>query len=119
MNVNVSSQLGSAEINLVPEKNLITGISAFRKVFGGITSLEEDILTVAAAIYAADLSVKRERAEDFIRNINLTIEIVNIHVFKNAEKEIGEALRVLSNDNWILNLKILRFQLFFQLCNFA
>lgn len=92
-----------ADLHLVPGGNFATGASNFKDRFGEMTSLEEDLLVVASAIYIADLAIKREEAERFIRKIDLNIEVVNFHAFERVKEDLLQALIVLSSDNWTLN----------------
>lgn len=95
----------SADLHLIPGKNFATGMNDFRKKFKSPTSLEEDLLVVSSAIYVTDLAVKRGDAENYIRDIDLTIEVVNLHAFERIKDDLLQALIVLSNDNWILNFR--------------
>jgi 7-cyano-7-deazaguanine synthase in queuosine biosynthesis len=92
-----------ADLHLVPGKNFTTGAKPFAERFGPPTSIEEDLLTVASSIYVTDLAVLRGPAENYIRDIDLTIEVVNVHAFERVKDDILHALIVLSNDNWTLN----------------
>ena len=42
-------------LSLVPDHNLVTGIPELRKSQGALSTLEEDLLTLAAAVFAIDL----------------------------------------------------------------
>jgi 7-cyano-7-deazaguanine synthase in queuosine biosynthesis len=90
------------DIVLIPEKNLYTGRNAFIDHFGEITSLEDDVLNLAAGVYATDLAVKRAELENYIRDIEFTIEVVNIHAFERIHDLLAEALYTLSCDNWVI-----------------
>lgn len=89
--------------HLVPGKNLYTGFKPFEREFGDVNSLEEDLLNVAAGVYGADLSIKRQEREQNIRSIELTIDVVNLHAFERVKKQIEKALFIVSRDNWTLN----------------
>lgn len=95
----------SADLHLIPGRNFTTGVNDFRKRFTTPTSMEEDLLVVSSAIYVTDLAVKRGEAENYIRDIDLTIEVVNIHAFERIKDDLLQALIVLSNDNWTLNFR--------------
>jgi len=101
--VTVGSKKGDAEVQLVPGKNLYNGSAKFIEEFGELNSLEEDCLNLAGGIFAADLAVKREEREHYIRSIGLTVEVVNRHVFERVKSQIEEALYVISKDNWTLS----------------
>lgn len=103
MKISVAGKLGKGDLNLVPGKNFVTGIDAFSRYFGKATNIEQDLLTLASAIYATDLAVKRERAEDYIRDIDLTIEVMNKRAFEEVKDEIERVLFILSSDNWTIN----------------
>jgi len=100
MNVSIGKNLNHADIHLVPNENLYTGVNSFIDYFGNVNSLEEDLLTVASGIFAADLAIKREDREQNIRDITLSIEVVNFHAFDRIKDELRYALHVLSKDNW-------------------
>jgi 7-cyano-7-deazaguanine synthase in queuosine biosynthesis len=103
MNVTVCDKVRDADLALVPGKNFVTGVDTFEQYFGKITSVEADLLVLSSAIYATDLAVKREKAEDFIRTIEVDVELVNKAIFDNVKNEIERALFVLSCDNWTIN----------------
>ncbi len=100
MRVSIGLKSRKADIYLVPNENLYTGSKSFEKYFGEINSLEEDLLTVASGIFAADLAIKREERELNIRSIQLEIEVVNFHAFERIKNDLTYALNVLSKDNW-------------------
>lgn len=90
------------DIVLVPGKNLYTGRNSFLEHFGAITSLEDDLLNLSSAIYATDLAIKRAELENYIRDIEFSIEVVNIHAFERIHDILAEALYTLSCDNWVI-----------------
>ena len=89
-----------ANLQLCPSKNLYTGLQYFEKEFGVTDSLEKDLLNLASGVYAADLAVKRDDRENFLRTIELTVEVVNIHAFERIKDLLSNALLILSRDNW-------------------
>jgi len=91
-----------ADLLLSPGKNLYTGIQPFITEFGNADSLEEDLLNVASGIYAADLAAKRDERENFLRTIELTVEVVNYHAFDRIKDLLSSALLILSRDNWLI-----------------
>ena len=91
------------ELVLCPDINLYTGKKEFLEKFGELTSLEEDLLVVGSAIFAADLAIKRGHQHQFIRGIELTVPVVNLPVFQNISDDIIYALNVLSADAWKIN----------------
>ncbi len=90
------------DIHLFPGQNLYTGINKFSAEFGEPDSLEEDLFNLAAGIYSADLAVKRDEREHYIRSIELSVEVINLHLFERVKKEIENALFTVSKDNWTL-----------------
>lgn len=91
---------------LVPSENLVTGLESFRKEYSDFTTLEEDMLTVAAAIFACDLAFRRGEREEITRSIDLEVPVVNYHAFENTKDDLEMLLWTLSHDNW--NLKFTR-----------
>jgi 7-cyano-7-deazaguanine synthase in queuosine biosynthesis len=102
INVIVSQNPGSCDHALVPGKNLFTDSRQIRSLYGSITSLEEDLLNLSAGIYATDLAVRRLQAEQYARDIQIHVDVVNLHAFQRVKGDIEEALFLLSGDNWAL-----------------
>lgn len=94
---------GADILTLYPSRNLVTGESNFKKGFGQPSSLESDLLTVASAIYASDLAVKRDERERFTRQIELKIPVVNLAAFNIIREDLQYALYILSHDAWKIN----------------
>lgn len=91
---------------LTPGKNLVTGETAFRRHFmGAPTSLEEDLLTLASAIFAADLAFRREDREQWPRSLLLRIPVVNYAALKPIRDSIENVLFELSGDSWTLEFQ--------------
>lgn len=90
----------TAAVNLRPGNNLVTGERAFVEHFGSPTSLETDLLTVASAIYCADLGVKRGEREQITRSLHLRIPVVNLPTFSAVRDDLVYALYTLSHDAW-------------------
>lgn len=86
-------------------KNLETGEGKFNKTFKLITTLESDILLLAAAIYGADRCIKRGKREEYARRIELSIPVVNIGTIQPFVQKIEYILRLLSNDAWHIGLR--------------
>lgn len=101
--IHTGAESSAADIILVPGQNLYTGASVFNDYFGGIDSMEEDILNVAAGIYGADLCVPRMEREQHIRNIEISIEVVNKSSWESIKNKLIHALIILSKDNWKIN----------------
>lgn len=91
------------DLTLCPNINLYTGNKEFQAAFGELTTLEEDILNVGAAIFGTDIALKRGENENIIRNIELTIPVVNLSTFKQVLDDIHYALYILSHDAWNIN----------------
>lgn len=85
---------------LKPGANLRTGERDLASAFGSLTSLEQDLLTLAAAIYACDIAFKRGEREDFTRSIQLDIPVVNQALLRSIQDKIVYALYKLSDDVW-------------------
>jgi len=96
----VGEKSNAADMHLCPGQNLYTGITHFREEFGEVNSLEEDLLNLAAGIYGADLCVIRDQREHFVRNIKLSIEVVNNHALELVRVDLEKALHIVSKDNW-------------------
>jgi 7-cyano-7-deazaguanine synthase in queuosine biosynthesis len=91
----------SEKLSLVPGKNLVTGAPSLAIQLGAsLTTLEDDLLTLVAAIYAADLAVKRGDREQITRTIDLTVPVVNLSKFAPRTDELVDILYFLSDDNW-------------------
>jgi 7-cyano-7-deazaguanine synthase in queuosine biosynthesis len=95
-----TAMVSAPTLCLRPEVNLTTGEAPFRDVFGNVTSLETDILTLAASIFACDLAFKRGERENITRHIDLTVPVVNLPVFQNILPELRFALYRVSHDAW-------------------
>jgi 7-cyano-7-deazaguanine synthase in queuosine biosynthesis len=105
MHVNVVEQgdYSKESLSLVPGKNLLTGANELTSAVGKLTSLEEDLLTVASAIFATDLAVVRGEREGFVREIELNVPVVNHQAFRYLKQQLDYLLYVLSSDNWNVN----------------
>jgi len=91
---------------LSPGHNLITGERSFQRAIGETpTSLERDLLTVASAIYAADLGVPRGEREQATRAFCLSIPVTNLHAFQSLRDQIEHVLYLLTSDSWEVRFK--------------
>jgi 7-cyano-7-deazaguanine synthase in queuosine biosynthesis len=96
----------SADIALVPGSNLVTGERELaRELSVDLTSLERDLLTLAAGVYALDIAAQRGPRESAYRSLELEIPVVNEQVFAALRDELEYALYVLSPDNWRLHFR--------------
>lgn len=90
-------------LGLCPDVNLYTGKREFEAAFGKPTSLEEDLLTLASAIFASDLAIKRGQQQRITRNINLVVPVTNLAAFNNVKDDLAYVLHILSHDAWTLS----------------
>lgn len=93
---------------LKPDVNLRTGIADFSEYFPDPTSLEKDLLVLASTIYACDLAFKRGEREEITRSIEVTVPVVNYHVFERFNDQLVQILWLLSHDNWTINFTQLK-----------
>ena len=100
--VKVGENRDECDIHLFPGQNLYTGIKAFETEFKFSNTLEEDLLNLSSGIYATDLAVKREEREHYIRNIELIVEVINLHAFGRIKELLENALLTVSRDNWTI-----------------
>lgn len=96
------SSLAPHERALVEGATLRTGKEDFEKSFKQPTTLETDMLRLAAAIFAADRATPRGQNEDLARHIEVEIPVVNLSRFQGVAAEIESLLHTLSNDYWRL-----------------
>ena len=94
----------SCDLRLVPGDNLYLGPNAVKAALGGLTTLEEDLLNLAASVYATDLGVKRGTVTSAVRTLQLSVEVTNIATLKTHVRQIEHCLYFLSNDNWSITL---------------
>jgi 7-cyano-7-deazaguanine synthase in queuosine biosynthesis len=93
----------SKPLYLLPGENLVTGASSLSaQLKTALTTLEDDVLTLASAIFAADLAVKRGEREQITRSIELIVPVVNLVEFTSRLEELVDILYFLSNDNWTI-----------------
>jgi 7-cyano-7-deazaguanine synthase in queuosine biosynthesis len=96
---------GGCSLVLDSSKNLSTGEDTFGTEFGDITTLEADLLLLAAAIYAVDRCVKRGEREESPRDLELDIPVINIGALQAVVPTIELVLRKLSSDSWRIHLR--------------
>lgn len=90
-------------LHLYPGQNLYTGEKPLENEFGELNSLEIDLLNVASGIFASDLAIPRDEREFFIRDIEITIDVVNLSSFEQIKGLLETALLTVSRDNWTIN----------------
>jgi 7-cyano-7-deazaguanine synthase in queuosine biosynthesis len=93
-------QTGGSSIVLEAGTNLQTGESKFQKTFGGLTTLEADLLLIASSVFAVDRCLARGEREDFARGIEISIPVVNAGRLQPVRSSLEELLRTLSSDGW-------------------
>lgn len=106
--IKVGSSSLSSDFHISPGQNLYTGIKPFEEEFGNANSLENDLLNLASGIYASDLAVRRDEREHYVRNIELTVDVINYHAFERIREKLEYALFVVSRDNWTLKFTPLK-----------
>jgi 7-cyano-7-deazaguanine synthase in queuosine biosynthesis len=85
---------------------LLTGVDDFTSTFGEApTSLESDLLRIAAAIFATDRACARGDREEIGRQIELSVPVTNIGTLLPLVGRIEHILRFLSNDGWSIELR--------------
>lgn len=85
---------------------LLTGIADFRRSFGtDPTTLEADLLRLAAAVFATDRACPRGEREDIGRQIALSIPVTNVGILLPLLPRFERVLRFLSNDGWSIELR--------------
>lgn len=101
----IGELVASAPNVLEIDANLISGTKDFEKTFGSITSLERDLLVLAASVFAADRATPRNSNEDFNRNLSVDVPVVNLSRFVPVIPQIESILRHLSQDGWEITLR--------------
>jgi len=94
-----------ADIVLQPGVDLFTGLEDFVEHFGEATSLEQDLLLIGAAVFAADRAVLRGEREEFDRRFELSIPVANVVRLGRVREDLERVLRFLSRDDWRLDLR--------------
>ena len=101
-----SASGGSADLTLIPGTNLQTGHRELAMALGvTLSSLEDDLLTLAAAVYACDLAARRDAREGACRTVELAIPVVNRAALQAVVADIVYALHLLSRDTWRIHLQ--------------
>jgi 7-cyano-7-deazaguanine synthase in queuosine biosynthesis len=84
--------------------NLKPGIQDFEADFGSVSSLEADLLILAGSVFAADRGTPRGEREEYSREIELRVPVVNLGTLLPLVNEIEYVLRFLSDDAWTIEL---------------
>ena len=104
MTATVSGPNLNSPIVLVPGENLVIDSGDVVRRVGPLSTLDQDLLTLSASIFAADLIVRRGEREAFTRNIDLVVGLVNQPAFSTFIPAIERILYLLTDDNWSLNI---------------
>jgi 7-cyano-7-deazaguanine synthase in queuosine biosynthesis len=99
------SRTGGCSVILQPAANLQAGQNKFKALFGGLTTLEADLLLIASTIFAVDRCITRGEREDLVRTIQVSLPVANIGRFQPKLPLLEELLRTLSYDNWHIDLR--------------
>jgi 7-cyano-7-deazaguanine synthase in queuosine biosynthesis len=107
MRAEVRAEVGTdpGVLYLQPGTNLVTGVTDLQRQFGDLTSLETDLMTVAAAVYALDLAEKRGQREEITRDLHLLVPVTNFHAFQMLRDDLTYILYLLTEDNWNIDFE--------------
>jgi 7-cyano-7-deazaguanine synthase in queuosine biosynthesis len=100
-----TSETTTAPLILQPGKNLRTGEGDFAEEFGALTTLERDLMLIAASIFAADRSTARGERENQNRSIKIEIPVVNTTTLLPVKIALEDILRTLSHDYWTIDFR--------------
>lgn len=100
-----TDDLSRPGIHLRADRDVITGTPEFQSTFGTVTSLETDLLLIAASVFCVDRGTPRGEREDFARAIELSIPVVNAGRLQPLVGAIEDILRLLSNDYWRIEFR--------------
>ena len=92
-------------IHLRADHDLPTGAVEFQNSFETATSLELDLLLIAASVFGVDRGTPRGEREDFARRLEVSIPVVNAGRLQPLTGAIEDVLRLLSNDFWHIELR--------------
>jgi 7-cyano-7-deazaguanine synthase in queuosine biosynthesis len=96
---------GGTDLILHAGKNLQTGERDFTRQFGALSSIEEDLLLIASAIFAVDRCVARQEREGLNRHLSVSIPLVNTARLIPLTRNIEDILRTLSHDDWRIEIR--------------
>lgn len=83
---------------------LITGAKQVYERVGDLTTIEQDLLTLAAAILAADRASQRGEREAYNRRLTLQVSLHNVDRFYPQISALIRILRLLTQDAWKIEL---------------
>lgn len=99
------TKTNGCSVVLQPGANLQTGESKFKAVFGALTTLEADLLLLASAVFAVDRCTPRGEREDLVRDLQISVPVVNIGRLQPLRPILEELLRTLSYDSWRIDFR--------------
>jgi 7-cyano-7-deazaguanine synthase in queuosine biosynthesis len=99
------TETGGTDLVLEPGKNLRTGERDFERQFGPPTSIERDLMLIAASVFAADRCIARGDREYQNRSIKISVPVVNTAILIPAKNQLEDILRTLSHDDWRIEFR--------------
>ncbi|MDP3510192.1 MAG: 7-cyano-7-deazaguanine synthase [Candidatus Melainabacteria bacterium] len=100
-----TSLVTKADLILSPGANMRFDSDEIVDQFGSLTSLEQDLLTLAVAVFSCDLAFPREERENFVRAIDLTVPVINYQAFERFKPSLIYILWTLTHDSWKLTFE--------------
>jgi len=97
----IHDQLSGSKLTLETGRNISLNLEPFAEL-GVLDSLDDDLVRLAAYVFAGDLAIKRHEREQHLRSITLRVPVVNIQAFERVRKLVEKALMTLSTDNWTI-----------------
>src|SRR4051794_7156337 len=88
------TRIPSDTFPLVRDHNLTTGAHEMARQIGDLSTLEDDLLTLASAIFALDLIARRGEREKIVRDLHLSIPVVNYHALSYLAEDIAYILYI-------------------------
>jgi 7-cyano-7-deazaguanine synthase in queuosine biosynthesis len=92
-------------VHLEADRDIITGERQFRNYFDDPSTLERDLLLLAASVFCVDRGVQRGEREDFARRLEVSLPVTNIGLLQPLIPNVEQVLRLLSNDYWRIRLR--------------
>jgi 7-cyano-7-deazaguanine synthase in queuosine biosynthesis len=92
----------TADLVLSPGANMRFDVDEITEQFGALSSLEQDLLTLAVSVFSCDLAFARAERENFVRAISLTVPVVNYQAFERLKPSLIHMLWTLTHDSWHL-----------------
>lgn len=88
----------------IPDR-LVTGEADAAREYGVPTTLERDLLRLAASVFAVDRGVLRGEREQVSRRLDISVPVVNVARLLPLVERIESVLFRLSDDNWRVELR--------------